>query len=118
MYDDKQLEAVEEIALHAIDLRVLSEAKNLGPIKVTAFPAICITPKERGVSFTISKRPAKSHPLSTGPISCFGFISPWPWYSPVWRRTDVHIERARSYTVNDAHSLTLAMRLQANFWYD
>ena len=39
MHDDKQLDAVEEIALHAIDLRVLESAKGQ---KSRAYQGHCV----------------------------------------------------------------------------
>ena len=106
MHDDKQLDAVEEIALHAIDFQVLS-AKGQKFRAYQGHRVLTNIHHSEGTSFTISERLTRSRPLSTGSISCFGSISLWRWYFPgntVWRHTDVHIERARSYTVNDAHS--------------
>ena len=67
--------------LHAIDLRVLS-AKGQKSRAYQGHRVLTNIHHSEGTSFTISKRPAKSHPLSTGSISCSGLISPWRWYFP------------------------------------
>jgi len=120
LYDDKQLEAAEEVASRAINLP-LHEGNQF--VVCTCYQTLGQVCHSKGEM----EQAIKYFEAGLGIASSFNWPDRFFWlhYNLAGLFRDqskfddahAHVERAKSYTVNDAYHLGRAMELQTWFWY-
>ena len=121
LYEDKQLDAVEETASRVIDL-LPDEGEQY------------ITCQCHRVLGDIHRSRGEAEKAIEHFETALGIASPFEWYDEqFWIHhslailfsrknrpddTHAHVRRARSHAINSAHNMGRAMELQAQVWYD